>query len=209
MAGYFTVGQTVETELEIQRSRFLSVAVHVPDEEGAKDAIAQRRTQYPDASHHCYGYTIGANMNPQRFSDDGEPGGTAGMPILEVIKAQALTFTVVIVTRYFGGILLGANGLVRAYRAGAIQALQAAGRVCMLPSRVVWADVPYDLWDKVSYHMRTCPYRMLDTEYGSSVVIKLMVKQSDEERLEYDFAQWTDGKALLLLDEPCDAPWEE
>ena len=206
--GYFTVADTVEIQLDIQRSRFLAAAWHVADEDAAKAAVAARRAQYPDASHHCFAYTIGANMNPQRFSDDGEPNGTAGMPILEVLKAQGLTYTVVIVTRYFGGILLGAGGLLRAYSGAAAQALQAAGWVCMLPSRTVWADVAYEQWGKVAHELQFCPYRLLDTAYGSSITAKLLVKLSDEVQLNADFAAWTNGQALVMMDEVCDAPWE-
>ncbi len=115
MKNYLSVSGRLETEVVIEKSRFITNSAHVESEEEAKNFIAEISYKYRDATHNCYAYICDATGNFMRFSDDGEPQGTAGMPMLEVIKAKSLVQTAVVVTRYFGGIKLGAGGLVRAY----------------------------------------------------------------------------------------------
>ena len=128
---FYTVGTEAETEIIINRSRFIGRAFPINNEEDALLLLEQVRAEFPDASHHCYAYVLGRGSNIQRFNDDGEPGGTAGMPILQVILQQEIEDVLVVVTRYFGGIKLGAGGLVRAYSKSAAETLQKAGRVEM------------------------------------------------------------------------------
>lgn len=115
MKNYLSVSGRLETEVIIEKSRFITNSAHVESEEEAKNFIAEISSRFRDATHNCYAYICDATGNFMRFSDDGEPQGTAGMPMLEVIKAKSLVQTAVVVTRYFGGIKLGAGGLVRAY----------------------------------------------------------------------------------------------
>ena len=107
---FYTVGTEAETEIIINRSRFIGRAFPISNEEDALLLLDQVRGDFPDASHHCYAYVLGRGGNIQRFNDDGEPGGTAGMPILQVILQQEIEDVLVVVTRYFGGIKLGAGG---------------------------------------------------------------------------------------------------
>lgn len=126
---YRSVEGEAQTERVVEKSRFLGYCAHVESEEAAKAFLARLREQHPAATHVCYGYIADNVGNMQRFSDDGEPQGTAGMPILGVLKAQKLVETAVAVVRYFGGIKLGAGGLTRAYSASASEVLNAA-KIC-------------------------------------------------------------------------------
>ena len=115
---YKTLMKAAESEFVINKSRFIGQAAPAQSEEEALAFLNAVRARHPDANHNCYAYIIGPNMGIMRYNDDGEPGGTAGMPIIEVMKARKVTNCAVVVTRYFGGILLGAGGLTRAYAQG-------------------------------------------------------------------------------------------
>ncbi|WP_303324384.1 IMPACT family protein [Actinomyces radicidentis] len=132
-------GEQPETDLEVKRSHFLARAARTDTEEEARAFIAAVRSAHPEARHHCSAFTVPVDgAQPiERSSDDGEPSGTAGQPILEVLRGSGLTATTVVVTRYFGGTLLGTGGLVRAYSEAAAQALEAAGRV-RVAARDLW-----------------------------------------------------------------------
>ena len=126
---YRTVGKSGEAELVIEKSQFISYAAPAATEEEALEFIQAIKKKHRDATHNVPAYVIGENNDIQRFSDDGEPSGTAGVPMLEVLKKEDLRDTVLVVTRYFGGIKLGTGGLVRAYTKAAKLALEAAGIV--------------------------------------------------------------------------------
>ena len=143
MRPYKTVHIEAKTERVINRSRFISQCFPVKTEEEALLRLSEVKKQYPDATHVCYAYRIGENSETTRFSDAGEPSGTAGMPILEVLKAKGLTYVLCTVTRYFGGILLGAGGLVRAYSSGAADASAAAGADMHLPGVLIKMKCDY------------------------------------------------------------------
>lgn len=143
---YCTTEREGSAEENVRGSRFLGWAGHSPSAEDALKALARIRRRYPDASHHCFAYRIGDEM---RSSDDGEPGGTAGRPILEVILKRDLDRTAVIVVRYFGGTKLGAGGLVRAYSGTAARALDAAGIRTVEDTVLLQALIPYPAVDAV------------------------------------------------------------
>ena len=118
-SAYKTLRAPGQDEFIVQKSRFIGCGSPVADEASALVFLAGIRARYKDASHHCYAYIVGRNAGIMRYSDDGEPGGTAGMPILGVMRARGLVDCAVVVVRYFGGVLLGAGGLTRAYAQGA------------------------------------------------------------------------------------------
>ncbi len=126
---YITIKSFGEDRFEEKKSEFIGYAKRVQNEEEAKAFVNEIKSMHKQAKHNCYAYVIGENKNIQRYSDDGEPQGTAGIPILEVMKKSNITDCAIVVTRYFGGILLGAGGLTRAYIKGAGIALKAAGVV--------------------------------------------------------------------------------
>ncbi|MFQ9448390.1 MAG: IMPACT family protein [Christensenellales bacterium] len=136
---YKTLREENSAEFIINKSRFIGYGCPCETEEEALAFLARIRQKHKDATHNCYAYIIGLNSGIMRYSDDGEPGGTAGMPIIEVMKARGVVNCAVVVTRYFGGILLGAGGLVRAYAQGSKTALDAAGVVVMEKARASWS----------------------------------------------------------------------
>ncbi|RMB62520.1 YigZ family protein [Tessaracoccus antarcticus] len=135
-------GGGVDVELEIRRSRFLTRLQRVANEDDARTVIDERRRTHFDARHHCSAFILGPDSRTARSSDDGEPAGTAGVPMLTVLQRNGLSDVVAVVTRYFGGIKLGAGGLVRAYSDAVAQAVGAAGRKDVVLSQVVRVDVP-------------------------------------------------------------------
>ena len=172
MTGYRTLAAKGEAELVIQRSRFIGRGFPVESEAAALAILADIRKAHWDASHNCFAYRIGPDGGCARYSDDGEPGGTAGLPMMEVLKSRGLTDLLVVVTRYFGGILLGAGGLTRAYSKGARDALAAAGVATM----GLWARVrlscPYPLFERVKLEITACGGVVRDTEYGADIRLR-------------------------------------
>ena len=142
MKEYTTIQGDNTVEIVIEKSRFIATAIHVDSVEDAQEFIASKRKKYFDATHNCYGYLIG---DKAKFSDDGEPQGTAGMPIYECIKNSKIDHVCVVVTRYFGGIKLGAGGLVRAYSGSCAEALKTATKVYMTDCTIAEVVVDYSL----------------------------------------------------------------
>ena len=157
MNRYRTIRETddsVETLYEIQKSRFITHIRHVETEEEARSFIQAMKKQYFDARHNCSAYVLGERADKQKSNDDGEPGGTAGNPILEAIKKNELTDVVIVVTRYFGGIKLGAGGLVRAYTDAVTQAVEAAGTRTVHLSTLLRIDADFASAGQVEDQLR-------------------------------------------------------
>ena len=177
--------------------------------EDALKFLARIREEHRDATHNCYAYIIGQNAGIMRYSDDGEPSGTAGMPIIEVMKARGVVDCAVVVTRYFGGILLGAGGLVRAYSHGCAMALDAA-RVCEMHPTERWLfEVAYPLWDRVQHTLKSQPARLVGTDFAAAVSFELDMKTADTERVLAELTRVTDGRVESLKEEERFAPWED
>ena len=160
---YRTVGQVGEAEIIIEKSLFIGYAAPAGTEEEALEFIQTIKKKHRDATHNVPAYVIGENNAVQRFSDDGEPSGTAGVPMLEVLKKEDLRDTVLVVTRYFGGIKLGAGGLVRAYTKAAKAALEAAGIVTRVLHQVVQVSIDYTLLGLILNQLRAGGYAIKDT----------------------------------------------
>ncbi|ADD02266.1 protein of unknown function UPF0029 [Thermoanaerobacter mathranii subsp. mathranii str. A3] len=167
-------------EIEIKRSRFIGHAKPVSSEEEAVKFIGEIRANHRMATHNVYAYVIGENDEIQRFSDDGEPSGTAGIPVLNVIKKEGLKNVAVVVTRYFGGILLGAGGLVRAYTKGAKIGIDAAGIVEKIPAKSIILTFDYTLLGKIQNELLKKGYYVKDIMYSDKVSI---VSHIEEDRL--------------------------
>lgn len=180
---YLTLGKPGQDEVIIQKSRFIGQAWPCATEEEALGHLRQVRESMRDARHHCYAYIIGQNEGILRYSDDGEPGGTAGMPILSLMRAEKLVNCCVVVTRYFGGILLGTGGLVRAYTEGCRMALDAAGIVRMELTNRFLCEVPYGVWDSVRYALERMPVRTAEINFGAAVEFSLLVRKADQEKV--------------------------
>ncbi|MBE5803669.1 MAG: YigZ family protein [Clostridiales bacterium] len=207
-APYKTLRQSSSDEFIVNKSRFIGYAAPVKTEEEALAFLQTIRTRHKDATHNCYAYVIGQNAGIMRYSDDGEPGGTAGLPIMEVIKAQGVVNCCVVVTRYFGGVLLGAGGLVRAYTQGCVVGLKAAQVVVMEPSQRYICEVAYPLWDKVQHAMRSMPLQLVGSEFGTAVTFTLLVREKDAESVLNDLTRVTDGRFEYLLEEESYEAWD-
>ena len=208
-APYKTLKCRADDQFIVNKSRFIGYAAPCQSEEEALSFLKEIREKHKDATHNCYAYIIGRNMGVMRYSDDGEPGGTAGMPIIETMKQVGVTDCCVVVTRYFGGVLLGAGGLVRAYRKGCVVALNAAKVVSMIPSTRFLMEVPYPLWDKVRYAMKDMPLQIEDTAFSTAVEATLLVRTEDLEAVQGKLVAVTDGKAEFLELEENFLPWPE
>ncbi|MBO5898959.1 MAG: YigZ family protein [Clostridia bacterium] len=174
---YTTLRQTVEIEYVERKSVFLGYAAPVKTEEQALALIKERRTAMPDATHHVFGYHMKGGILA-RYSDDGEPQGTAGMPVLETIRKSGADDALVVVTRYFGGILLGAGGLVRAYANAAHLALEAAGIVTYEPYAELALACSYSDYQRYLSQLPRFGAIVDDTEFTDRVTIRFAVKKA-------------------------------
>ncbi len=193
---YLTIRSTGSDEVTIQKSRFIGLAAPCSSEEEAQAFIRSIREKYRDARHHCYAYVIGLNSGIMRYSDDGEPGGTAGMPMMDVLKNEGIVNCCVVVVRYFGGILLGTGGLVRAYTQGCKIALQAASVVRMELSVLRQCRVSYAAWNQIQYALQNLPVILDDVEYSDAVQFRICTRKKDMEETVRSLDNLTDGKAV-------------
>ena len=174
-----------------KKSRFLGLIVPVTTEAEARARLEAVKKQEYDARHNCWAYIL--HSGQKRYSDDGEPQGTAGMPILEVLRHENLTDCVCVVTRYFGGILLGTGGLVRAYTQGAQVAVAAAGVQRMSLYTVALIACPYNLYDIVTHLLPEYDCAVEETDYGADVTLTVTLPAGGEDRLNAGLAEATAG----------------
>ena len=205
MKAYRTLGQRASAEFVEKKSRFIGHACPVETEEEALAFLESIRRDHRDATPNCYAYTGGQNTGIMRYSDDGEPGGTAGLPMMDVLKKRDVRNCCVVVTRYFGGVLLGAGGLVRAYTHGTAIALDAARVVVMEPSRHLLCEVAYPMWDRVQHWLKDQPVQVLSTEFTTAVTFTLAVRERDEAEVEAGLIRLTDSRVEIL---PEDVMWQ-
>ncbi len=194
MNGYKTVEEESVAEFTEKKSRFIGYACPVKTEEEALAFVNKIKKKHADARHNVYAYVVREN-NIQRFSDDGEPQGTAGIPVLDTIRKQDLTDIALVVTRYFGGILLGGGGLVRAYGHAASIAIDAAKPIYMSYSAIYRVKVSYTLWGKVEYEMRKMELSPYDMVYDSDVYFSVSVLLENVEKFEKNLTEATGGQA--------------
>lgn len=209
MKPYKTLLRAASDEFVVNKSRFIGHGCPCETEEAALAFLAEIRARHKDATHNCYAYIVGANMGIMRYSDDGEPGGTAGMPIIEVMKARGVTNCAVVVTRYFGGILLGAGGLVRAYSQGAAAALNACGVGVMHPTARYLLEVPYPMLGRLEFFLKTEPVIVEEKQFADAVILTLVVRTSDEEAFAARLTNMSEGRLEPLRCEEFYRPWPE
>lgn len=209
MKPYKTLLRAASDEFVVNKSRFIGHGCPCETEEAALAFLAEIRARHKDATHNCYAYIVGANMGIMRYSDDGEPGGTAGMPIIEVMKARSVTNCAVVVTRYFGGILLGAGGLVRAYSQGAAAALNACGVGVMHPTARYLLEVPYPMLGRLEFFLKTEPVIVEEKQFADAVILTLVVRTSDEEAFSARLTNMSEGRLEPLRCEEFYRPWPE
>lgn len=168
-------GEIFSAAYEINKSRFIAHVTHVDSEEAARDFVQTIRKKYFDATHNCSAWILGERGDKQKSNDDGEPGGTAGNPILETIKKHELTNTAIVVTRYFGGIKLGAGGLIRAYAHSAALGIDAARIVQMTTFRKISLTIEYNFLATIENYLRQKKIYVAGTEYADVVTLELLL----------------------------------
>ena len=194
---YRTIKNFGESEIVEKKSRFLGKIKQVETEEEALAYIESLKKQYWDARHNCFAYIIGENGETVRCSDDGEPSGTAGKPMLEVLQNNELRNVVAVVTRYFGGVLLGTGGLVRAYTQATHEALKQACICTMTPMCVMLLKTDYNMLGKLKYQIAGEELPILNEEYAADVVITIAVPLMQKERIVKKMTEVTNGRAVI------------
>ena len=193
---YTTIKQEAVAEFEEKRSLFIGHAKPVKTEEEAAEFIKEKKREFADATHNVFGYII-KNGICARYSDDGEPQGTAGMPVLDTIRKSGVTDACVVVTRYFGGILLGAGGLVRAYANGAKIALEAAEIITYERYAVLAVKASYSDYQKIQPLLFKAMAVVDDTEFSDSVTVTFAVKEAAAPALAEKISETTSGRAEI------------
>lgn len=189
---------------EEKKSRFLAAAYPVTEEAEALSYLEAARKKYWDARHNCYAFVIGDNNELTRCSDDGEPSGTAGKPILEVILGKGLHNCLIIVTRYFGGTLLGTGGLVRAYQKAAAEAIANSVPVKKIKGSHIRITTDYNSAGRIQYAAGKNNYIIEDIQYGAQVMITLSVPGEHTRTAVKTVTELTAGRAVIELEENCD-----
>ncbi|MDT7725403.1 MAG: hypothetical protein QOI21_1979 [Actinomycetota bacterium] len=193
---YISVAKTGVHEIEIRRSRFLCALAPAETEEAARELIAERRRADPAARHHCHAFVLGPDGRTQRSSDDGEPAGTAGTPMLEVLRRRELTNTVAVVTRYFGGVLLGAGGLIRAYSQAVAEAVDVVGVLESRRLEVFEVSVDYGRAGRLESDLRLSEYPVQGTRYEESATFEVGVPVAGVAEFVSWLADLTGGAAV-------------
>jgi len=195
---YRTVKQNSEVEHIVKRSRFIGRCFPVSSEQEALALLEKLRKQHWDATHNCYAYAIGEVGGVARYSDDGEPSGTAGLPMLEAMRRIGVTDTLVVVTRYFGGILLGTGGLVRAYTSATVAAIERAGRVEMRSCVEIRVRIPYNLWGKLELILREMT-QIEDVQYSDQIDVTAWVFSEEADAFSKRFVDRSNGVVSPMI----------
>ena len=198
---YFTIKDESMAEFVEKKSTFIGHGKRVESEEEAKEFIQKIKGMHKEARHNVYAYMIGENRGIQRYSDDGEPQGTGGIPMLEVLKKNNITDVIVVVTRYFGGVLLGTGGLARAYSKGTSLAIKEAGIVEKVNGICLEMVIEYDLLGKLQYLCAQENIHIENVEYTDKVKIKILCEFSNLQKLKSQITGVASGKALFEEDE--------
>lgn len=197
LSHYYTVKGYGEHELSIQKSRFICYINRATTEEEAQAFIQQIKKKHWDATHNCSAYLIGEQDLIQKANDDGEPSGTAGVPILEVLKKRKLKDTVAVVTRYFGGIKLGAGGLIRAYGSSTSEALNAIGIVERKLTRVMHTKIDYTWLGKVENELRNSNFQLKEIHYLDTVEVETYVEEEQKDQFTEWMTELTNGQGEI------------
>lgn len=195
MENYRTIKENTADEMEIKKSEFICFLKRVESEEEALEFIDDVKKKHWKATHNCSAYTIGPNDEIQRANDDGEPSGTAGVPMLEIFLKRELKNVVAVVTRYFGGIKLGAGGLIRAYSGSVNQAVDKAGVVERQLQQLIDLTVSYSQSGQVENSLREANYTIQDTTYTDVITYHCIIPIEEEEEFKQDIANWTSAEA--------------
>ena len=194
--GYKVTACDCTTEFIEKKSRFICHIKYVETEKDAQDFINEIRTAHNDATHNCTAYRLWSPRT-ERFSDDGEPSGTAGMPMLEVLKKEDVYNTCVVVTRYFGGILLGTGGLIRAYSRSVAQTLAKAKTALRLESVTLELTFEYKSYSKAEKYLENITYNRVSCDFGQNVCLVITVMKEQLEKIQTELADILCGRLAI------------
>ena len=197
MQEYKTLFKAGDAEIIIEKSSFIGYAAPVSSEEEAIEFIKTIKTKHKDATHNVHAYVIGFNNEIQRYSDDGEPSGTAGIPMLEVLKKESIRNSVVVVTRYYGGIKLGAGGLVRAYTKGCKIGIEAANIIIKRRYQLIHLKIGYGFLGRLQNEISHRDYQLKEMQYDDAVHFYLYVGLEAVEAFKKDVVEWTNGNCFV------------
>ena len=200
---YRTVEQLGQDEVVIEKSTFIGYARPVENEEAALAFIQEIKKKHRDATHNVPAYVLGEHNEVQRCNDDGEPSGTAGVPVLEVLKKENVRNVAIVVTRYFGGIKLGTGGLVRAYTKGAKVALESAKIITRVLYQTVIISEDYTLLGSLQNKLKLKQYGIRDVVYEDVVHLHVWVEEEDVPNFKAQVIEWTNGRAAIADGELC------
>lgn len=196
---FLSVCQEAQSEYIIDKSRFLGYTKPVSSSEEAEAYLMEIQAMHPEATHVVPAWIIGAGGLEMRARDDGEPAGTAGVPMLEVLKQEGLTDCIIISVRYFGGIKLGAGGLIRAYRRSAVETIQTAGICSWRKSLELRVSIPYSDLDLFEHRFAQTPWRKGENQFDSQVHLPVIIPEASLKEAEAAFAGWTRGTAQVEI----------
>ncbi|WAM31078.1 YigZ family protein [Caldicellulosiruptor naganoensis] len=194
--GYKTIKQNTRSEIIEKKSRFIASVFRVENQQEVDFYLNEVRKEFYDATHNVYAYTYGIEYPIQKYSDDGEPQGTAGLPVMEVIRKNGLSNVLLVVTRYFGGILLGASGLVRAYTQAAAVCIEKAGILEYHECEKIAITLEYPNFEKVKWLIEKTEAKILEIEYSQVIDILVLVKAEYAEDLIKNISDLTAGNFL-------------
>lgn len=206
MDSFYTLSGSGSSKIEIKQSVFIGQAARVYSAQEAMDFVSSVKSEYADARHNCYAWVFASGTQMQKYSDDGEPSGTAGLPLLSVIEKNELRDVVVVVTRYFGGILLGKGGLVRAYTDAAVQAVQNAGIVRIDEGIEYTMRCAYDQLDKVTYTLNTKGWTISGTDYSDVIDLRCICPGDQSEDLITTITNLSAGRIVPEKIGTCELP---
>lgn len=187
MLDFITIKENVEFVLTEKKSKFIANLIKIGSQEEAEEVIKKYKKQYHDARHNCIAYRVMENEQIiEKSSDDGEPSGTAGSPMLNILQKNNLCNVLIIVTRYFGGILLGTGGLVRAYSDALSGAIEIANRVTQTIGYIIECTIEYSQFEKFQYYCKTNEIEIINSEYLDNIVCKIALEESKKERFLKD-----------------------
>lgn len=191
--------KTGESEIVVKKSRFLGVAASAESEDEAREIVAAIRREHFSARHVCYAYSIGEENPRLKFSDDGEPGGTAGRPILDVVQNSGIDNIVIAVTRYFGGVLLGTGGLVRAYTDAAQAAVKAAETKIVTLSDIIKIEVSYGDFDRIKFLLEAKGITDIVPDFTDKVIMEVTVPKVISDEVTKEIIEKTSGNAVVTV----------
>lgn len=203
MKEYKTVYEGNEAEIVEKKSRFIATVKPVKTEEEAIEFIEGLKKKYWNATHNCFAYVLGERFQTQRCSDDGEPSGTAGRPMLDVLLGEEIHDVAVVVTRYFGGTLLGTGGLVRAYQGATKAGLEASNVITKYHGQKLLVETDYTGLGKIQYILGQRGLKILNVDYTDKVVLEVLLPEDEIQRVQTEITEGTNGQARMELLEEC------